>query len=158
MPYRSRNASTISNRSLNRLFALQEFSLANYAVQAALYSGGDEAEDLAMIEKIADVQRTYASDIGRLLVERRIYPEIRGFPMSFTGLNYLGARYVAAEILKNQPELIEAIVGCLEDMYDDSEARALGRRVLTSEQENFGRLQRLLDEPVEEKSNLRLAA
>jgi hypothetical protein len=146
------------NEALNRLRSLQEYSLANYAAQASLYARVDRSKYLAAIEEIAKGRHMRATDIGRLLVDRRIHPERGGFLGNFTALNDLCAKYVAGRILEEQPALIDAIVECTRHLEGDPKAKALALRTLIAEQDNLRQLRRLLDETTREEANLRLAA
>lgn len=146
MPHRVRLSSAYHNQALKRLFTFQEFSLANYASRARLYAGDGEQESLATIMDIAKRQTALATEIGNLLSTRRAFLQREGFPMCFTGLNYLGAAYVARRILVKQPEVIAAIRECVNEQSGDPEGQVLGHRALASEEQNLRQLNRLFGE------------
>jgi hypothetical protein len=158
MSGRVRHSSKTRNQALNRLFALQEFSIANYAAQAHLHANGGEREPLAVILEIAKEQKARAAEIGSLLLARRAILQRSGFPMHFTGLNYLSASFVARRILTEQPDLIAAIRGCVEKLHGDHDGEVLARGALASEQENLWQLKLVLGEAKDEAAALQLAA
>jgi hypothetical protein len=157
MAHRLRHSSASRQRALKRLFTIQEFSLANYASQAQLYARDGERESLATITAIARRQTARAAEIGNLLSARRVFLQREGFPMSFTGLNYLGAAHVARKMLVKQPELIAAIRECVEELHGDDEGRSLARRTLADEEENLRELKRVLGE-MDDSATMQLAA
>jgi hypothetical protein len=153
MSSRVRQSSKSRNQALNRLFALQEFSIAKYAAQAHLHAGDGEQEHLAVIVEIAKDQTERAAEIGGLLFARRAILQRSGFPMHFTGLNYLSASFVARRILTEQPALIAAIRGCLDMLQGDHDGQVLARQTLAREEANLWRLKRIFGE-----ATLRMAA
>jgi hypothetical protein len=146
MPHHIRTSSSPPDQSLKRLFTFQEFSIANYASQAQLYAGDREHAFLVTIMEIATRQTALATEIGNLLSTRRVFLQREGFPMSLTGLNYLGAAYVARRILVKQPELIAALSKCVSELSGDPEGQVLGRKALASEEENLRQLNRVFGE------------
>jgi hypothetical protein len=158
MPHRRLHRSSSRSQALKRLFALQEFSLANYASQAQLYAGGGEREHLATIVEIAKHQASRAAVIGNLLSTRRVFLQRKGFPKCFTGLNYLSAAHVARRMLAEQPELIAAIRECVENLDGDREGRALARQILAGEEETLRHLKRVLGAATDAAANTRIAA
>jgi hypothetical protein len=158
MSGRVRHSSKSRNQALTRLFALQEFSIANYASQAHLHAGDIEREHFAVIVQISKEQTARAAEIGSLLLARRAILQRSGFPMHFTGLNYLSASFVARRILTEQTELIAAIRGCVAKLHGDHEGQVLARRTLASEQENLWKMKRVLGEAPENAVTLQTAA
>jgi hypothetical protein len=158
MAYRIQHNSTLRERALQQLYALQEFSLANYAAQSRLYVGDGERPFLVAIRDIAQQQAARAIEIGSLLANRRVFLQRQGFPLRFTGLNDLSAAYVARQILGGQPELIAAIGQCVDKLHGDHEGQMLARRILADEEENLRCLKRVLGEKTDAATNLRIAA
>jgi hypothetical protein len=111
-----------------------------------LYAGDGEQEFLVTIMEIAKRQTALATEIGNLISIRRVSLQREGFPMSLTGLNYLGAAYVARGILVKQPELIAALRECVSELSGDPAGQVLGRKVLASEEENLRQLIRVVGE------------
>jgi hypothetical protein len=158
MPHGRLNSSSSRNQALKQLFALQEFSFANYASQAQLYAGGGGREYLAAIVEIAKNQASRAAEIGNLLSTRRVFLQRKGFPMCFTGLNYLSAAHVTRRMLAKQPELIAAIRECVGELHGDPDGQVLARRALAGEEENLRHLKRVLGETFDPAANTRIAA
>jgi hypothetical protein len=158
MSGRIRRSSQTRNQALKRLFTLQEYSIANYAAHAHLHAGDGEREHLSVILEIAKDQKARAAEIGSLLLARRAILQRSGFPMHFTGLNYLSASFVARRILTEQADLIAAIRGCVDKLHGDHEGEVLARRTLGSEQENLRKMKRVLGEAPDDAAVLQMAA
>ena len=138
-----RQGSLLGERTLQRLYAMQEFSLARYGDQTNLYVGGRHA-CLAVLRDIAQQQAALAAEIGELLANRRVFLQSHGFPLCFSRLNDLCVAYVAWQVLVEQPDLIAAISECMETLQGDEEAYALARRTHHAEVENLRRLKQVL--------------
>jgi hypothetical protein len=123
-----------------------------------LYAGGGEREYLATIVEIAKHQASRAAEIGNLLSTRRVFLQSKGFPMCFTGLNYLSAAHVASRMLVKQPELIAAIRECIEKLHGDHEGQSLARCSLAGEEKNLRQLKRVLGETFDASANTKVAA
>jgi hypothetical protein len=147
-----------SATALQRLFALQEYSLARYAAQAELYGRNDAYSSLKTIRDIASAQASRASAIGRLLAERREPIEHGGFPLRFTKLNYVSARYVVQLLLSRQRALIDEIETCLASLTGDPEGEYLARAALAGEIANLNTLARIASETTTGAEHLALAA
>jgi hypothetical protein len=158
MSHHVRHSSASRDQALKRLFTFQESSLANYASQAQLYAGDAERECLATIMKIAKHQTVRAAEIGNLLSTRRVFLQREGFPMCLTGLNYLGAAYVARRMLVEQPELIAAIRECVGELHGDPDGQGLARRALAGEEKNLRHLKCVLGGTSDPAANMRIAA
>jgi hypothetical protein len=153
-----KSASIRSTRALQRLFALQEYSLARYAAQAQLYGGDGAHESRAAINDIAKDQSIHASSIGNLLASRREPMEHHSFPLCFTGLNYVSADYVARLLLTRQPQLIAEVNSCMAALSGDAEGRRLAREVLAGETANLNTLRSIASDTEIEASELAVAA
>jgi hypothetical protein len=151
-------SSQTRNQALKRLFTLQEYSIANYAAHAHLHAGDGEREHLSVILEIAKDQKARAAEIGSLLLARRAILQRSGFPMHFTGLNYLSASFAARRILTEQPDLIAAIRGCLDKLHGDHDGEVLARGTLASEEENLRKLELVLGDASEDAATLQMAA
>jgi hypothetical protein len=158
MAHRIGQSSASREQALQRLFTFQEFSLAKYASQAQLYAGDGERECLAAIMEIAQNQTARAAEIGSLLSTRRVYLQREGFPMYLTGLNYLGAAYVARRMLAEQPVLIAAIRECVGALHGDPDGQVLARRTLAGEEKSLRDLKRVLGGTSDAAANMRIAA
>ena len=139
---RNRNpAKATQHTALQRLYSLQELSLARYAVGAGLYGRNDAKKSLNLIIDIADGQEERAARIGELLAERRQRVPREVFPSAFTSLNYVAADFVARKLLAKQPELLTAIGKCIAALSDDVAGQLLARRTLNAERKNLQKLQ-----------------
>lgn len=143
---------------LQRLFALQEFSLASYAAQAELYRLDDAEECFTTIRDIAAGQAERASRIAKLLAKRRVPLARRGFRLTYTGLNYLSADHAVRRLLDQQPALIAEVRSCVAASTEDPEVNALAYEVMRSEQANLGKLRRVAGKPAAANVDTALAA
>ena len=151
-------SSIVSTPGLQRLFTLQEYSLARYAAQADLYGQNEAYDSLAAIKNIATEQSIRAARIGNLLASRREPAEHRGFPLCFTGLNYVSADYVARLLFTRQPQLIAEVNACLASLMGDTEAQHVARAVLAAETGNLNTLRRIASNTDIEAIDLAVAA
>jgi hypothetical protein len=139
---RNRNpANATQHAALQRLYLLQEFSLARYAAGASLYGRDGTKKPLNLIIDIAAGQEERAERIGALLAERRRRIPTAVFPSGFTSLNYVSADFVARKLLTKQPELLAAIGKCIAALSDDAEGQLLAKRTLDAERRNLQKLQ-----------------
>jgi hypothetical protein len=130
---------------LNRVLRLQQRSVANYLRFARPWTSESDHVLLAVVLKIADVQRANARRLGQLLVERRASPLRETFGEELTGLNFLSIRYAAAQVARDLNAIIAELQTCLPTFQDDREAARLIREVLADEQRNLATLQDELD-------------
>lgn len=158
MSHRIGQRSVSRDQALQRLFTLQELSLANYASQAQLHAGDSERGCLAAIVEIAKDQTARAAEIGSLLSNRRVFLQRDAFPMRLTRFNYLGAAYVARRMLVEQPDLIAAIRDCAKELYGDPAGQVLAHRALAGEEKNLQHLKRILGGTSDAIANMRIAA
>jgi bacterioferritin (cytochrome b1) len=140
---------------LNRLLALQQYSLANYLLYANPWvpPGGERL--LEAIRQIAANHQVQACRIGRLIVNRRGAIGPGHFPMRFTAYNDLALDYLAQRLLEQERELIDEVSRGVARLDDDPEARRLAEDVLASEERHFKMLTGLLSPNVSGDNVLR---
>jgi hypothetical protein len=137
----------VSVAPLQRLYALQRYSLANYAREAQLYAPAPRKRFLDLIKDIARGQRERAAEIRALLAVQRAAPETTSYPLRYTALNYLCARMVARKLLQRQPALIAAIRSVASAPGVSSEVKSLAHRIARAEEANLVRLRRAFESP-----------
>ena len=125
-----------SQRVLNRLLALEQYSLANYLLQASPWVRHGDEPLFETVRSIAADQEVAAARIAAILVQRHGYAESSQFPTRFPAYNYLAMNYLARK-------LIDEIARCVEQLDGDPEAKQLAEEVLASEKHHLGLLTRL---------------
>jgi hypothetical protein len=133
-----------SRRVLQRLMAIEEYSLANYVLQSSVWTRPEDNPLLRAIHRIARKQQAQAARVGRLLARRYGFVESGQFPLHFTALNDLSLDYVAQKLIEHQRSMIDEIESCDHQLQDDPEARHLTEEILASEQRRLIRLARLI--------------
>jgi hypothetical protein len=129
---------------LNRLLALQEYSLANYVLYAPPWTPHGEEPLLRAVRRIATEQQAQAARIYRLLERRRGYVEPAQFPVEFTAYTDVSLDYLAERLIENERQMIDEIRSCVEQLARDPPARQLAETILANEARH---LQLLTDLP-----------
>src|SRR5690242_20275948 len=122
-----------SQRALNRLLAITQYSLASYLVYAPSWTCRGEEPLLEAARRVAAGQRAEAVRIGRLLVRRYDYADSGRFPTRFTEYNDLALDYLAGRLIEHERQLIDEVGRCAEQLAGDPEAKRLAEEVLAGE-------------------------
>ena len=122
---------------LNRALNLQRFSLAKYLRYARPWASEADHVLLAVVFRIAQVQKYNATRIGDLLVERHGSAEPGSFPLHFTGLNDLSIRHLAPLVVKDLQRVIHDLRSCAQALRDDSTALELVEAILRDEERHL---------------------
>jgi hypothetical protein len=132
-----------SERILNRLLALEEFSLANYLLYAPPWRAPGEEPLVELVRRIAAEQQAAAERIGDLLVSRYGFIEPSQFPAQFAAYNDLSLDYLLLRLIEHERLMIDEITRCAEQLAGDPEAQQLAEQILTNEKRHLGLLNRL---------------
>jgi len=132
-----------SRKVLNRLLALEQYSLANFLLYAPPWTTPDEEPLVETVRRIAADQQENATRIGQLLFDRYGYAESGQFPFEFTAYDDLALDYLLQPLLDHQRRLVEEVARCVEQLADDPEAKQLAEEVLASEKRHLEQLKRL---------------
>jgi hypothetical protein len=133
---------------LNRLLALEQYSLANYLLYAPPWVPPGREHAWEQVRRIAEGQRANALQLGRLLVRRYGYAASGLFPVEFTRYNDLSLEYLVPRLIEYQGGLIDEIARCAWPLAQDEEARQLVERVLEVEKKHLDMLLGLVSAPV----------
>jgi hypothetical protein len=132
-----------SRRVLNRLLAIEYYSLANYLLYAPPWKRPGDEPLLDVVRRIAAEQQAAAVRIGRLLVRRYGYVETDQFPMEFAAYDDLALDFLARRLIEHERQMIDEIAHCVEQLADDPEAKQLAEEILAGEKRRLEMLTRL---------------
>lgn len=142
---------------LNRLLAIQCYSLVNYLGEAPPWTHpGNEELTEATCAIVADHEH-YSQRLADAIEERGGSLNAGSYPITFTSLNDLALDYLLARLIASQQHAIQVIERCVADLVDDSLARSLASEVLGSERAHLDILKEFLPqtEPLLDGDNLR---
>lgn len=131
-----------TNRVLNRILAMEQYSLANYLLEAPPWAHRGDEPLWEAVQHMADDQQHYAERIGTLIVEREGMVDSANYPMRFTALNDLALDYLASRLVEHQRILIAQLADCVAQLEGDPPAHELAQEVLGAEK---GHLDTLLE-------------
>jgi hypothetical protein len=128
------SASRSSERNaLNRLLAIQRFSLANYVIQASPWTHSGNEPAVETLKVIVDDHAHYAQLLADAIDARDGLVESGSFPMSFASLSDLTLDYVLSQLIEYQHRDIQRIEQCVSELVGDPLAWSLASEVLGSE-------------------------
>lgn len=131
---------------LNRLHAIERFSLANYARYAHPWTPENKQHVHEAILDIADEQQRYANSIGSLIVDRNGYVEGGSFPVRYAALNDVSLDCFARRVIEDQKRIIQAVETWVGELTGDTAARELAQEVLGAEKGHLDNLLEAMDE------------
>ena len=131
---------TDSKPVLTRLLHREQYSLANYLLDAPPWVPPGREHAWEEVRRIAEAQRANAVRIGRLLVCRHGYAESGLFPVEFTRDNDVSLDYLVPRLVEHQQSLVADIERALGELGRDEEARRVVRTLLDAEREHLVRL------------------
>lgn len=145
-------------RVLNRLYRLEEYSLANYLRFAEPWTTRDRQSVAETIRSIAADQRAFAERIGKLIVARDGTIEPGVFPLRFTALNDLSLDYLIGRVLEDEERIVREVAAILPQLCEDDAAVALARELLAAEQAHLQALREVTGEGSRRERPLSAAA
>ncbi|HEY2837958.1 MAG TPA: hypothetical protein VGJ26_02330 [Pirellulales bacterium] len=133
--------------TLNRLYIIENRSLAMYMVDACPWShSGDEKTSQVIAHIVAD-QKAMSQRLADLIDAREGRVHNASFPMQFTDLNLVSLDYLVGELARLLRQDIEAIRACVEKLAGDREAQELAEEILGAEQAHLEALEDLTPQP-----------
>jgi hypothetical protein len=117
---------------LNELFAKLDCSLARYLSYARPWARRRNMLLDAVLRRLSYEHEIFASNIARLIDDRRGAVRACVFPMGFAAYNDLSLEYLAAKVLDQERALIVAAEECAEHLKDDPEARQIVGKIVGS--------------------------
>jgi hypothetical protein len=127
-------------RVLNRLLAIERYSLANYLLYARPWTHPGDEPLLEALRRITTDQQAAVVRIGRLLVRRYGYAESGQFPLEFTAYDDVALDYLVQRLIEHERRMIDDVARCAEQLAGDPEARQLAEEVLGSERRHLALL------------------
>jgi hypothetical protein len=125
---------------LTRLLHREQYSLANYLLDAPPWVPPGREHAWEEVRRIAEAQLANAVRIGRLLVRRHGYAASGLFPVEFTRDNYLSLDYLVPRLVEYQESLVAQIERALAELGRDEEARRVLQTVLDGERKHLDAL------------------
>ena len=125
---------------LNRLLHDTVNSVVQYAEISAPYVPEGFGEQAAILQSVADEEKTLANETVDLIVSRDGVPQVATFPYWNVDLNYLDIRFMAKFAMEVQEKTIRRIEEELKLVEDDPEAHGLLRRALEQKRDQLTRL------------------
>jgi hypothetical protein len=133
---KTRIASNINYKNsvaiLNELFAKLDCSLARYLSYARPWVPRRNMLLDAVVRRLSYEHEIFASNIARLISDRRGSLDSCVFPMGFTSYNDLSLEYLAPKVLDHERGLIVTAEECAERLKDDPEARRIVGKIVAS--------------------------
>jgi hypothetical protein len=133
---KTRIASNINHKKsvaiLNELFAKLDCSLALYLSYARPWVPRRNMLLEAVVRRLSYEHEVFASNIARLISDRRGSLDSCVFPMGFMSFNDLSLEYLAPRVLDDECGLIVTAEDCAERLKDDPEARRVVRKNVAS--------------------------
>jgi hypothetical protein len=118
---------------LNRLFAIQRFSLVNYLREARAWTHPGNESLLDAIRASVNEHDHFASRLAEEIAERDGCVESGSYPIEFTSLNDLALDYLLKGLVEHQQRDIHAMEQCAAELVDDTRACSLAGKALESE-------------------------
>lgn len=129
---------------LNQLYAIEQFSLANYLRYAKPWASAADECLAEAIRHIADRQCEFSQRVGALLIERRSHVVSDSFPFSFTAYNDLSLGYLAPRVMEDQERIVGQVRAIAHQLCADVTAFELTNEILAAEQAHLNDLRQLL--------------
>lgn len=134
-----------TNRILNQILGLEQYSLATYLLEIHPWMRHDDKPLWETVRHMAADQQHYAERIGRLIVDRDGVVGGGNYPMRFTSLNDLALDYLAKKLIDHQRLLIRQLTECVAQLEGDRPAWELATEVLGAEKGHLETLTELWD-------------
>jgi hypothetical protein len=117
---------------LNELFAKLDCSMARYLSYARPWVRRPNMLLDALVRRMSHEHEILASNIARLIYDRRGAVRSCVFPMDFTSYNDLSLEYLAPRLLENERALIASAEEYAERLKKDPEARRVVGKIVAS--------------------------
>ena len=117
---------------LNELFAKLDCSLARHLSYARPWVRRPNMLLDALVRRLSYEHEIFASNIARLIYDRRGAVRSCVFPMGFTSYNDLSLEYLAPKVLDHERALIVTAEECADRLKDDPEARRVVDKIVAS--------------------------
>jgi hypothetical protein len=130
--------------ALNRLLAIQCYSLVDYLSEAPPWTHPGNEDLVDATRDIVDDHEHYAQRLADAIEGGEGCLVSGSFPMTFLSLNDLAQDYLLAKLIENQQRNIQAIEQCVAELVEDPLAWSLASEILGSERAHLDILQEFL--------------
>ncbi|MHC4940491.1 MAG: ferritin-like domain-containing protein [Planctomycetota bacterium] len=125
---------------LNRLLHDTVNSVVQYAEISAPYVPKGFDEQAALMQSIADEEKTLATETAAMINARDGVPQVGVFDFWNVDLNYLDLRWMAKFAMQHEQDSIDRIEGHLDMVADDPEVASFLRRAIDQKKEHLEKL------------------
>ena len=133
--------------TLNRLYLIENRSLAMYMVDACPWTHAGDAKASQVMANIVSDQKVMSQRLADLIDARGGRLHNGSFPMQFTDLNMVSLEYLVGEVARLLRQDIESIRAAVEKLAGDREAQELAEEILGAEQAHLEALEDLTPQP-----------
>lgn len=131
---------------LNRLLDGTVNSIVQYAEIGAPYIPDNFDDQKREFDRIANEEKTLATELVDLIQSRDGVPTVGVFPYWNVDLNYLDLRFMAKFAAERDGDLIGELEAELDSLSQDPEAHSLVRRALEQKREHLAKLAEIAGE------------
>jgi hypothetical protein len=118
-------------------------SLIQYVADAYPWTSASHAEDANRLRGLIAAEREALGSLARYLLRHKLPPpHTGGFPVEFTGLNFVDLGYIVSLLIKTEQESIQQIETDLASV-EDEEGRQLAENLLALKQQHLDALHQL---------------
>lgn len=128
------------NSLLNSLLVSLHRSLAQYVLDAWLWSTSDDGKLKGAILSLVERQREDVGKIADLLIKRRHPINFGNYPVEWTRVNYLAIEYLYSYLCDQQHLLVQQFEQAISKLNEDQDARVLVQEVLQSQKTGLNQL------------------
>lgn len=132
---------------LNRILALEQYSLANYLMDAHPWRYQGDEKLVAVVRAIAEDQQRYADQIGRWIVDHDGVILPSQYPMRFTAYNDVSIDFLMDRLVEDQRRLIDQLQQLVPQLAGSGEPYELAQQILGAEKAHLENLQQALATP-----------
>jgi len=129
---------------LNRLLAIECYSLVNYVSEAPPWTHPGNKKLMEATRDIVEDHEHYSQRLADAIEDRGGCLNTGSYPLTFTSLNDLAVDYLLARLVESQQHAIELNERCVEELLEDPQARSLASEVLGSERAHLDILKEFL--------------
>ncbi|GIW94192.1 MAG: hypothetical protein KatS3mg110_2233 [Pirellulaceae bacterium] len=129
---------------LNRIFALEQFSLANYLMDAHPWVHRGDERLVEVVRAIARDQQEYAEQVGRWIVEHEASLAPACYPMRYTAFNDVSIEFLMDRLVEEQRHIVEELERLVPELQGTGEPYELAQQILGSEKAHLENLQEAL--------------
>ena len=128
---------------LNQILQIEEYSLANYLMDARPWMRDGDEPLAATIARLYEDRLESAKKISHLIVDRDGYIQPGSYPLDYTGLNDVSLDYLYPLLVDQQERIVARLEELTEQLRNDPEAYALAQEILGNERGHLENLREI---------------